>query len=339
MTKFIHIGLHKTGTTYFQNAFAQELSRKICFNPLEVMKPMYSLFKSEEKKPEEIARVKKIIAEANLPDDVLFYGAGFSQLAFLNNFEENAALLKEFFPSAKIMVFLRFQTNWVLSAYNHAIHIGHFQPIQKFLNYNKGKFERSSQRYNKNNLLQLDVYRADWSDLLGAFISKFGKENVHVFFYEDFKKNNAKVLGQFFQVLGDENDMKIKPTPVNRSYSALLIYISIYLSKFLSLFGAEKLLREFHPKPKMTWKVARKKLPFYKLVFDGMIRVVTRVRYRLSWRRIMQGYVGRMIYIDWDLLKKDNLRNKLDTIFHEKNKRLLKYIPADKMPKNYLDEQ
>jgi len=47
-------------------------------------------------------------------------------------------------------------------------------------------------------------------------------------------------------------------------------------------------------------------------------------------------YFDKIIYIDWDLLAKDNIRVKLDKYYVEKNVELLKYIPRNKIPDNYI---
>ena len=74
--------------------------------------------------------------------------------------------IKYYFPKAKIIIFLRYQPDWLLSCYKQSIHSGDCQSIENFLNYKNNKFKKAKGIYNSNGFLHTNIYKVDYTTLI-----------------------------------------------------------------------------------------------------------------------------------------------------------------------------
>ncbi len=191
MKTLIHIGYQKTGTTWLQKNFFPFINN-ICYLGKEsellktILKPNIFDFHTDKIKSEFSKKYNKQLIISN--EDLL----GIINYSWHNGIiaKEIAQRLQLVFPKANIVIFIRNQFDFVASAYYEYIKSGGNYSFTRFFNELK-----SENYYGKIQLSSIDYLR--YSDLIEFYIKLFGKDHVHVFLYEDLKKNNRVFLEQF----------------------------------------------------------------------------------------------------------------------------------------------
>ncbi|NET40989.1 hypothetical protein [Okeania sp. SIO2B3] len=218
MTKtFIHVGLPKTATTFLQDKIFPKLSnitlisrpytqQSKAFNKLQYADDCYS--DSEEIKKE----IGKITASKRLISDEILCGTQFTI-----NRSLIVRRLKEVFPQAEIILFLRGQQSLLLSSYNQKVKMGYTGKIEEFIRYSKKEYTYDDYQYdlsinkfrwNKNtryyNYLSHNINLIDlcYYELIKLYQENFPK--VHVFLYEKFRENCQDVIAQLENILEEK---------------------------------------------------------------------------------------------------------------------------------------
>lgn len=151
--------------------------------------------------------------------------------------KEVANRLRAVFPGAQIIIFIRHQADIVASSYVQYVRSGGNYGIKKFL-YPEKYF---GDKGNKLVLLGLDYFLYD--KVIDYYASLFGKENVHIFIYEEFRDNSRDFLKKFSDRFGLKyNDDEINFSPVNTSYRKFLILTR----RFSSLFSRNGPLNKYY---------------------------------------------------------------------------------------------
>jgi len=300
----------------------------------------------------------KILSEKNNSKTVFISNEDLSQRFCFQDYDHCAQVIHDVFPDAEIVIFLRFQSDWILSCYKQSIQLGDPQSIVNFLNYSGGKFGNNDRRFGSNGLLSFNVHKADWTNLLDVYTKKFGRENIHVYFYENLKNDFKLVVDDIGNLIGVKVVYNKKKSFGNRSYSALACKITIYRNNIYRFLGLEKFLpisvklyidkilqsppklsedEKIVSKPFLSWDDAKASKSFIGLIPVFFLKVYQRIR-DLTWRRLWQIYLDRVIYVDWDLLVKAGIRDRLNILTRKKNKSLLRYFSEDEIPRKYLYE-
>ena len=166
----LHIGLHKTATSFLQTEVFYKLGKEVVFNPDDVFYFVNAIFTLGIREQKFIDGARQLVANYASCNDkrtLLISSEALSQSSLDMNFHEHIELIKLIFPTAEIILFLRNQLDWLESLYRESIKHGYHQSIEDFLGYNNGKFENIEARYNKkkNALRQcLEVQLAAPSD-------------------------------------------------------------------------------------------------------------------------------------------------------------------------------
>ena len=269
MTKFyIHLGLHKTGTKFFQHKVFPNLDKtKFLYNPPRLTQLACDLMKAFPEDADlvirEIIKEKKqfvvgIVSVPLSPNKKYFKVCGDSYIAsshlswmkshkiiisreilsgdlfsFYKNSQETIGRLHKAFNDAYIIYSKRFQVDWIVSCYRESIHEHHYQSIENFLSLKKINKEFV---YNKFQDLDIHKYEAHLKEL-------FNPEQLHLLYYEDFKENKLNEVDKIAKIIGSseisvKNDNDGRP---NRGYSAFSIKLSIFRFKFYKFFGLSRL--------------------------------------------------------------------------------------------------
>ncbi|NET28152.1 hypothetical protein [Okeania sp. SIO1I7] len=218
MTKtFIHVGLPKTATTFLQDKIFPKLSnitlisrpytqQSKAFNKLQYADDCY--YDSEEIKKE----IGKITASKRLISDEILCGTQFTI-----NRSLIVRRLKEVFPQAEIILFLRGQQSLLVSSYNQKVKMGYTGKIEEFIRYSKKEYTYDDYQYdlsinkfrwNKNtryyNYLSPNINLIDlcYYELIKLYQENFPK--VHVFLYEKFRENCQDVIAQLENILEEK---------------------------------------------------------------------------------------------------------------------------------------
>jgi hypothetical protein len=350
---FLHTGLHKTGTKYFQHKVFPNYNRsEVDYNPSKLCQYICDLMKAEdddldivydaitlEKKRLTDTGIKKVLISREIMSGDLF--------SFYRGYKERYQRLHTAFPEAIIICSLRYQVDWILSCYRETVHEHHYQTITQFLGFEKGDCK----------FVKADINDLDFTGIVRHLLDLFGSNQVEFFFYENFKKdksmmvnNISKILGLKSPVLTDDGD-----SIPNRGYSALSIKLSIArfkIFKVLRLDGVciHRPIRFFGPHSIPAGFEDLSVLPHENYWHRGFIRDNEEVRsenypnnltfreklgLKFSWRNIIKNVLDKLIYWDWDLLAV--VRADLDLHFKKQNRLLLERFSSElgAIPENY----
>lgn len=221
----VHIGYHKTGTTWFQNNFYPQLHgsryvprnwvanalispRALEFDPAVAREIIFSHFLKNESD-------QLILCEENLSGNPLFggYHGCFTKVL--------ADRICETFPEARIVVFIRNQINIISSAYSQYIKIGGTYPIDKYLFIDRYIANALPQR-----IPQFSFDHFYYDQLIDYYRKLFGKEKVFVFVFEEFFKELNGAMVNFCNLLNlhaDLEDIELNANNVSLSLRSMSI--------------------------------------------------------------------------------------------------------------------
>jgi len=333
MRLFLHIGLHKTATSFLQQQVFPKLEGNILYNPPEINLPLRKTFRhtylTGDRRDYFFRDLKRLneaaLSYSTIKNDkiLLLSHEGMSQFNFLQNYEEHADLLHQVFPNAEIILFLRFQPDWLYSLYKQSVAAGDNQPIEQFLNFRDSKFRSVNSIYNEAGLLHVDALKANWLRLLRIYFDRFGRENVHVFFYEKFQQDKWGTMNELVNLLHAKLPGISLDDIVNPSISALTCRVLEYRFWLFNKIGLNWL----------CYTVKKERERYYKKVSDHFWR-----RPKLLTRRpLIQDAIERFFYKDWDLLERHGMRDKLTQYYRNQNRGIAESLPKEKIPPNYLN--
>lgn len=201
----IHIGYHKTGTTWLQNELFT--AENEFFIPVSnrgrdhsTLAPSFieskdgqllSPYCTNEKLIRE--RLNKILKKTDFDNEKIpvISSERLSGNPHSSGFDSKviAERIQNFFPKAKILIVIREQSSWLLSNYFQYLTAGGTHHLKKYLN---TKYDGLRPGFSP--------YHIQFHHLIKDYQSRFGKENVLVIPYEIFKNDPPlflKTLGDF----------------------------------------------------------------------------------------------------------------------------------------------
>ena len=201
----LHIGMPRTASTLFQKEVFPHLEG---FDYWGVDKTQYSTaFQKLLYRDDSLYNAFEIQEKLNFPitknlmvSNELFVG----QSLFLNstNRSRNAHRLKQLFPNAEIVLFLRNQPDLLESLYSIGIYAGETKKPDTFIRFDDDQSDPGDPLYSTFAAMeQTEQYY--FTSIYRLYRSKF--ERVHVFLYEDFKSDPEKFIEKFCK------ELRVKP--------------------------------------------------------------------------------------------------------------------------------
>lgn len=298
----LHIGLHKTATRFLQRAVFASLDRdRFLVNP----EPLFSTLKRTLRHPDSAAAARidaaatEALQEAGnrtlVVSDPTISGDMYSSHA---DWQKNRDLVRRLFPEARIVYFVRRQSDWLHSAYRQALLKGPGIPIEFFLNYRDGEFHPRTARVigggrnvNALDLCFLDIYR--------GYAESFGPDKVYLFRQEDLRNRPEAVYARLAEALGLE---RLPPLPErvsgNKAFSALAIQLF-----FPGAYRSPTARQDTQSRPRFVGRMQR--------------------RFRKLRAMMIHHVFDRMIYRDWDLLARNRMRECIEAHYADENKALM----------------
>jgi hypothetical protein len=352
---FLHVGLHKTGTKFFQHKVFPNLPKdEFIYNPPKLTQLICDLVKTKEedlhlvldaieseKNKLEGNESKKIVISREIMSGDLF--------SFYTDHRLTNERLHRGFPKAFIICFLRFQVDWIVSCYRETVHEHHYQPINEFLSLKKGG----------NSFKKVNYKNFDLPAIVSSLKSYFPEDQIVFFFFENFKTDKMKIVFELSKILGITNmtvNVDYNKIP-NRGYSAFSIKLSLIRYKILKYFGLKKIfihrpINFFGDNSIPAGFEHLSVLPKEKYWHNGFLRdneelrsinypnsltIIEKIRLKTSWRSIIKNGVDKIIYFDWDLLGQH--REKMERYFYKENVKLRNIIPKELIPKRYFEKR
>lgn len=308
---YLHIGLHKTGTRFLQrNAFRALAGTRFLYNPDGLTEALNAALKHPEQpthRERAHAEFDRARAEASARGlDLLISKPGLSGDMYdgHGDYRARLALVQAVIPRARIVLFIRNQSDWLLSAYRQSLQKGVPGPIEHFLNFNDGVFQsKTSPRV--NGMRNVDPLRLQFLALYEAWAHAYGEDAVWLFRYEDMRRHRAHFLDAFAQALDLERAEPAWLERVhNRSISALAICV---------FFGGVYAQRGARPVGGPSGPPAA-----------PLVQMGRRVR-RLFARHVFD----TLIYRDWDILGMYDMRAKIDAHYAAENATLARLAASN----------
>lgn len=359
---YLHIGLHKTATKYYQHHVFPYLDEEnFVYNPERLTQYLMDVLKADEMDQNKIIESfhkerdrilnefsdKKILISREIMSGDLFSAYRY--------WEENVELLYQCFPNAKILISLRYQPSWLVSCYRESLHEHHYQSIDKFLNYNHRSktFEKPDSKKNAEGYAQLYALNLDYGRMLDVLYQKFGKDNIHLWFFEKFKENRPKVTQVILEFLesGEVDPKPLQKIP-NRGFSALAVHLSIIRAKVFKRLGLNSLVhrpifffgKSSIPAGNIETSILDKDKywgPQFKRDNEEVrspnypnLTIGEKIRREFSWRHFIKERFDRVYYYDWDLL--GALRSPLENKYNQINFKLTDHFEKQEIPDKYL---
>ncbi len=281
MQQFILIGYPKTATSWFKNRYFPFI-KNVEFIPSHIFNehiitPNAYIFDPKEAKD---------YFHQNYTNDIIVGShiiVGTNHHFDLNGYlsKEHANRLKAVFPDARIMLFIRSQPDIIASAYSQYIRGGGTHSVDRYLN--KPYIKHLS------NLSLFSYTFYEYDKIIEYYYKLFSKEKVHVFLYEDFKRNSKL----FCQNLKETFHFDIDIDKINFEYLNRKLRITLfYVTRFLNMFSRGPILNKYYIFHVPFWFSRYRKMMnvLNNYSFFGSIPTSKRILGRKNYRKIMEYY-------------------------------------------------
>ena len=267
MNTLIHIGYHKTGTTFFQDIVFRNHPNVRLIDRSEVQKVFLRIgsfsfnpdaaakWFSGQKDDIHSEKDWLVISDEELSGNIHTGGNG-GYLA-----KEMAERLFSVLPDAQISIHIRNQYEMIESVYRQYVKKGGTFNIKKYLFDNDGFNHRFP---------QFSFEHFEYEKLVKYYMSLFGKENIHIFIYEEMRNNIDTFLEKYFLELQMPVVKDIIQTGKKR-VNERLSFVSIFFARFTNRFyGSDPINRRVFLHIPLFNKVCRSvykeidKMPFIK---------------------------------------------------------------------------
>ncbi|MGH1348686.1 MAG: hypothetical protein ACRBN8_44505 [Nannocystales bacterium] len=229
MAVLVHVGLHKTATTFLQQSFFPGLrgarfvhaTHELPANPNPIQRFVRALLFRNPAALDVDAHRRAIAAFVDAqPGHTIISSEALFGWPFENhvNFLSNADLLAEVLPDAKVWLVLRRQDSWLESAYSQVLKQGLSTTPQAFSNYRNGNF--GDFNWNIYGGPNLDVRDLDWRPYVRHYQRRF-PAGVLVQAFESFVADAPAFLGRLCDFVGVETFVPEARERVNVAFSPL----------------------------------------------------------------------------------------------------------------------
>ena len=145
----------------------------------------------------------------------------------------NAQKLRKTFENVDIVILVRNQHFALESAYSHYIKMGGTYSVKKYL----GLGPRFRHKYQNYHFFSPSIFR--YYSIIKLYVELFGKENVHVFLYEDLLNEPESFMDRFCNKINVD-----KPKEINFSVkeNSRLSSTALFTARFLNRFTCRNTL-------------------------------------------------------------------------------------------------
>jgi len=224
-----HVGLHKTGTTWFQKKFYPRVSgyrfipRELVRVTLLAESPLAFDAAEARKRLQIDGDEPAIVCEEDL-SGVLHNG-----LLSLYAAKEMANQIAAIAPEARIVLFVRSQTSLAASSYHQYLREGGTGSVHAYL-FPEDYHHPGDVRPLK--VPRFDFRQFEFDRLVAHYDTLFGRENVFVFALEQFRKEPEQFLDDFCAKLGIDRPPDVANERLNPSFRRGLLPVVRAMNRF-----------------------------------------------------------------------------------------------------------
>lgn len=293
MNIFIHIGYHKTGTTYLQEVIFPKLED---VNFIWAKKNLELFFKLRFQDPLnfDVNTAKADFQKCMDGNKINLISSedlsGDHKYKYINN-KNIADKLHALFPRAKIIVTIRNQLDLLISMYMQIISAGGtMMSFKNRIGYKKGKFNPSYFIFDHR--VNLEMFK--FNNLINYYAEKFGKENILILLFEEFCQDKRRYLGKIFDFMGIKHryDFDGIDSVINRSYGANqaaiarivngILFSSFVRNTLIKPLTTSSLRRLVTPKIKRTLKKILTSPPSFTLLGNKDLKVPDEIKHQIK---------------------------------------------------------
>ena len=253
MNNIIHVGLHKSGSTFLQSKIFPEIKNHIYlgFYNSNLLLEEVRYFQNCSNYSFNENKIKNLVEFINncknknrnfLISSEAFTG-GLPSLAYGTGvfIEMIAGRIKKYIPNPKIVLILRNQRDIICSTYKDDIQLGYTCNFDEWV---KERLKMNSFEYYK------------YDKMVSCYQNIFGKNNVSVYFYEEVF-NSSQEMQNFLKNMGlelkisEDRISEIMKKKINISNSILLTKITRFINHFIKT------------KVSQGYNIGKYNLPFY----------------------------------------------------------------------------
>ena len=303
----IHVGTHKTGSTFLQEKVFGNLSgvRAYLHGDQEIVAPLLAnalgnlLFSDLD---ELARRVRETIASRPENKVVISHEdlSGYFFASYVNN-KVVTDILKRIFPDARIILVIRRQDSFIESAYRETLKAGLSIPVRYFVGTvgdNGFPRRRPSMKWPK-----LNVSWLDWERYVANYVATFGRDNVLVLPFEMLKEDRKAFLDAIFAFLDVEPFYPEDALPDNRGYSKLSARLAYVLNRFVR--------NDVNPTGIIKEHPFHRELKF-KDTNSPLVRLGLWLSRELSLRHFLENRLDRLFYAKGELISPEIKKRILD---------------------------
>ena len=248
-----HVGVHKTGTTFFQKSFYPHVAGHR-FIPRELVRRTLLARSPLEFDP--VAARAELRIDGAQPAIVCeedLSGVLHNGLVSLYAAKEIASQLAAIAPEAAIVIFVRSQPSLAASCYNQYVREGGTSSVHRYL-FPEDYHHPGDVRPLK--VPRFDFRQFEFERLTAHYDALFGKPNVFVFAFEQFRNRPEEFLDHFCATLGIARPSGLSSEALNPSLRRAILPLARAMNHFTRRSVSDKRVIAHIP----YWYRPRKKL-------------------------------------------------------------------------------
>ncbi len=215
-TVYLHIGYHKTGTSFLQNEIFPKYSSVNFIRSKNILKQLRKI-REEKLTEKDIDYIKRAFSTQLKKRKNLISWEALCGSYFWNNFDKDSLTILEdlyaIFSNIyiKIILGMREQVSLITSLYKLYLHIGGVKSEYEFIDN-----------------LNLDKFK--FTNYISALDSYFGFDNVYIYYFENFVKDKKTFLRNLVEFLGENEIPEYDDVIKNRGYGELQVKLAKILN-------------------------------------------------------------------------------------------------------------
>lgn len=225
----VHIGYHKTASTWFQRQFYPNVRNARYIPQLDVIRA----FKRHNVLGGDKAALRQALGGSGTPhaivcDETLCGAFRERHLQGVNTWAA-AHVLADVMPDADIVIFLRAQPEMMAATYIEYVRSGGIKSPSAYFGLENNEIQSLQAAMSD----KTDLSHFEYDRFLSIYDNLYSNNRIHVFLYEDFKENSFDFLVRFSSKLKfDVNLENIDMAAENKSYRSSTLYLARMMNHF-----------------------------------------------------------------------------------------------------------